>query len=239
MKIALASDLHFEFHDDDGAWLVARLPAADVLVCAGDLTTCRAGIPSAARLLCDRYAHVVFVAGNHEHYHSSFHEVRSELQRASDELGNLHVLDNSICEISGIRFVGTTMWFRRLPGIETLQHRLNDFRCIEDASRLLYEENEVACAFLQREVSREDVVVTHHLPSLRSVSPLYVDDPVNCFFVCEMEELIERAQPKLWLHGHSHSSCDYRIGQTRVACNPYGYAGHSVNPQFSELLFDV
>jgi hypothetical protein len=28
----------------------------------------------------------------------------------------------------------------------------------------------------------------------------------------------------LWLHGHVHHSCDYRIGATRVLANPRGYA---------------
>ncbi len=27
----------------------------------------------------------------------------------------------------------------------------------------------------------------------------------------------------LWVHGHTHSSHDYRVGPCRVVCNPRGY----------------
>ena len=27
----------------------------------------------------------------------------------------------------------------------------------------------------------------------------------------------------LWLHGHTHSSHDYRVGGCRIVCNPRGY----------------
>jgi hypothetical protein len=30
-------------------------------------------------------------------------------------------------------------------------------------------------------------------------------------------------RPRLWVHGHTHTTCDYELGSTRVACNPYGY----------------
>jgi hypothetical protein len=27
----------------------------------------------------------------------------------------------------------------------------------------------------------------------------------------------------LWIHGHVHTAQDYRLGETRVLCNPRGY----------------
>jgi len=29
--------------------------------------------------------------------------------------------------------------------------------------------------------------------------------------------------PVLWIHGHTHTSFDYRVGNCRVLCNPRGY----------------
>jgi hypothetical protein len=29
----------------------------------------------------------------------------------------------------------------------------------------------------------------------------------------------------LWVHGHTHSSFDYKLGKTRIICNPRGYPG--------------
>lgn len=36
--------------------------------------------------------------------------------------------------------------------------------------------------------------------------------------------------PALWVHGHIHRSLDYRVGGTRVVCNPRGYPHE--NPRF-------
>lgn len=35
--------------------------------------------------------------------------------------------------------------------------------------------------------------------------------------------LIEKYQPTLWIHGHTHEKADYMIGNTRIVSNPRGY----------------
>lgn len=42
-------------------------------------------------------------------------------------------------------------------------------------------------------------------------------------FVANLEPIIQRHRPAAWLHGHVHTSHDYRVGDTRVVCNPIGY----------------
>ena len=82
------------------------------------------------------------------------------------------------------------------------------------------------------------MVVTHFAPSLHSVSPRFAGSPVNAGFVSNLEAQIERWQPALWLHGHTHDSFDYRVGATRVVCNPRGYEKGGVleNPDFDPFL---
>ena len=53
-------------------------------------------------------------------------------------------------------------------------------------------------------------------------------------FVSDLEDLILATHPTLWVHGHVHNSCDYRVGATRVLCNPHGYG--SENPTFDGAL---
>ena len=40
----------------------------------------------------------------------------------------------------------------------------------------------------------------------------------------------------LWIHGHTHTSFDYRVGGCRVICNPRGYMARGrtgpENPHF-------
>jgi Icc-related predicted phosphoesterase len=53
-------------------------------------------------------------------------------------------------------------------------------------------------------------------------------------FVSDLSELIEIYQPTLWVHGHVHNSSDYRVGNTRILCNPHAYG--SENPDFNGAL---
>jgi Icc-related predicted phosphoesterase len=45
------------------------------------------------------------------------------------------------------------------------------------------------------------------------------------------------ARPALWLHGHTHGSCDYKLGDTRVVCNPMGYPGEV--SEYTKLTIDL
>ena len=51
-----------------------------------------------------------------------------------------------------------------------------------------------------------------------------------------LDEIVENSGAALWLHGHTHVSQDYWIGSTRVVCNPRGYAGYELNPDFDPNL---
>src|SRR5690606_37391535 len=67
------------------------------------------------------------------------------------------------------------------------------------------------------------VVVTHHLPSAQSVNPKFTGDLLNAAYASDLDQVIEDGRPALWVHGHTHDSCDYQFGDTRVVCNPRGY----------------
>lgn len=236
MNLAILSDLHLEFHDDQGASFLESLDPAgvDVLVLAGDLCTFPL-LRFAVGTLCSKYPDVVYVAGNHEYYHSGPGEVHRALTRLRKDLVNFRWLQNEVVEIGGARFAGTTLWFRQHASNRAYEHALDDFALIRNFDPWVYEENRRALEFLGDEVAHASVVVTHHLPSERSVVAPFVDDPLNCFFVCEVDELIAKAEPVLWVHGHTHASLDWSAGRARVMCNPLGYAP-DFNPEFDRKL---
>lgn len=89
---------------------------------------------------------------------------------------------------------------------------------------------------LEEPFDGETVVVTHMAPSMQSVPERYKDDPLSAAYASNLDALIERTQPTLWIHGHMHHSINYRIGRTRVMTNPYGYWGQELNPDFREDL---
>lgn len=101
-----------------------------------------------------------------------------------------------------------------------------------DTARL----HRASVSFLRDELSRPfdgpTVVITHHAPSPRSITPALRKDPLNPAFVSDLDAMIRTYQPPLWIHGHIHNSFDYRIGQTRIVCNPRGYFPEQLNPAF-------
>lgn len=237
MNLRILSDLHFEFHADAGRGFVRTLEVADdeVLVLAGDIATAKL-LPDSLDRLCQRFRHVVFVAGNHEYYGRSPAEVHDILAACVSRNVNLHWLESSSATIDGQRFLGATLWFDKQAGRQPGRHFMNDFAVIDDFEPWVYGQNARAEAFLTQRVRPGDVVVTHHLPAQACVAPKWRGSSLNPFFVHALEPLIAARQPKLWVHGHSHTAIDVRLGQTRLVANPLGYVGQEAQDGFAERL---
>jgi predicted phosphodiesterase len=91
-----------------------------------------------------------------------------------------------------------------------------------------------------RDEGQRPIVITHHLPSERSVLPRYADSELTPAFASHLDGLIPHAQ--LWIHGHTHDSLDYTVKGdghvTRVVCNPRGYPLSRTNiPVFENPTF--
>jgi len=72
------------------------------------------------------------------------------------------------------------------------------------------------------------VVVGHHAPSKASTHPRYKHEKVmNGGYSTNLDDfIIDHPQIKLWTHGHTHEDFDYRVGSTRIVCNPRGYINY-------------
>jgi predicted phosphodiesterase len=83
------------------------------------------------------------------------------------------------------------------------------------------------------------VVVTHHGPHRASLAPRFAADWASTAFISELPESFFEV-PSLWVHGHTHTSFDYRVGNCRVLCNPRGYEVAAMaqpeNPRFNPGL---
>jgi len=230
MKLHILSDLHTEFSDFEP-------PAtdADTIILAGDIGVGTSGIEWAARQFAE--LPVVYVPGNHEYYH---HDIGITRQLESGARPNIHVLSDGRLELDGVRFLGTTLWtdFRLYGEGEAWSSRqkakvlIEDFRSIRNGGRHFTPEDSVRihesskvwlAGELDEEFDGPTVVVTHHLPAAPSIASRYLNDPLNPAFASRLEDIIEKYQPELWIHGHTHVPCDYKIFGTRVVCNPRGY----------------
>jgi predicted phosphodiesterase len=245
MRLHVMSDLHIDFHDSIDPFVDAldlfrsKYEEPDALVLAGDL--CELGGKSSSRgrfamdALCSRYRQVIYVPGNHEAWGTSIRGAEEEI--LSWDFDNLHLLKPGKAFIlDGQRFFGGTGWY---PDCEApaLKGNFPDYRAIKNFEAEVYAHHAAFRLRLEKDVGPEDIVVSHHLPSSRSTPPQFKYYSNNCFFVMDgIEELVKAKQPKLYIHGHTHSPFDYRIGSTRVYANPYGYPYESANPKFWERV---
>lgn len=68
------------------------------------------------------------------------------------------------------------------------------------------------------------IIMTHHAPSPYSIDGKYKGDLLNAAFASNLNQyILEHPEIRLWVHGHMHTPVDYILGETRVACCPFGY----------------
>lgn len=243
MDILVVSDIHLEFFDNDEARdaLIDSLPDADAIVLAGDITTLRY-LPQAREDLCkftEKYGDVIYVPGNHEYYGSpNAAETHKHLGMLAWDIQGLQALwPGRKVEVMGQKFVGGTMWFPQSDRIPMLRKLIHDFRFIGKFEPWVYEQNALFRKEVAPLVDKDTIVVTHHLPCQNSVPNQYRMDPGNIFYVSEQTKMILEKEPKIWIHGHTHTPCDYTVYNTRVVCNPKGYI-HEKLP-FNPLIIKV
>ena len=225
MRIVPISDLHID-HLRPGTLddIIAGIPRdIDVLVVAGDVSDSGSRLPEFFNVLCGEFSTVIYVIGNHEYYHNSIDGLHDIVRSSTARHPGLQWLNNDTFMVDKVRFVGSTLWFPFQESNKKYERPMNDFGQIPEFRDWVYEENVRAQQFLRGTVKTTDVVVTHFMPTYRSVAQQYLASPFNRFFVCPMDDLIDDVGPRIWIHGHTHVSCLYKIGDTQVACNPVGY----------------
>ena len=150
MKIAICSDVHLEF----GQLELENTQNAEVLVLSGDICTAvdlrvTDSILSSAKTdryldffhACSRnFPHVVYVMGNHEHYHGDYATSAGYLRDAMKQCGdNIHFLDKEVWEHEDHVFIGGTLWTDMNGEDEmTMRHverRMNDFQICKNSNR--------------------------------------------------------------------------------------------------------
>jgi Icc-related predicted phosphoesterase len=242
MKLQIMSDLHNEFEHKP----VVRTDA-DVIILAGDINVKASAIPWILDVYKD--TPVVYIAGNHEYYHSDILHVDEKLKKLSRNT-NIKFLQNTMRVVKGVRFLGTTLWTDfHYNGPELrdyyMKHAgrgMNDFNIIKyDGKRFTpkksFELHVDARHFLKTHLEKmfdgKTVIVTHHAPYNGAVSKEFLNSPLNPAFISDMSDLMLDYKPDLWVYGHLHSSFrDVYVGDTRVVSNPRGYPHDAANSPF-------
>lgn len=259
MNLYVVSDLHFEASP---SWdFPLALPAFDVAVIAGDLDCpLERAVERIAATPCFSGKPVILVPGNHEFDGSIFQDALASGAERAAAMPGIHLLHRRAAFIGGVRFIGATLWTDYELGGNTRANMIRAGQEMPDHKAIRYREagghisrfmpwhtrreHKLDRAFIEHELSLPHegptVVVTHHLPSARSIAPRFIRSPLNPAFASNLDHLIEAHRPTLWVHGHSHHAVDYRLGQTRIIANPKGYGPvqgqpRTDNPSFNEL----
>ena len=154
MKVAVCSDLHLEF----APLTLENKDGIDVLILSGDILVendldewdeaqVDSGFARNKSVMyhtffqeCAKlFPNVIYIAGNHEHYHGDFKYTISNLKEKFKYLPNVHVLDKEMIKIDDITFVCSTLWTNmNNEDPLTLYHiksMMNDFKCVKNSHR--------------------------------------------------------------------------------------------------------
>lgn len=232
----------------------------DLVLLAGDIDANNRGLAYANVLAGFVGVPVAYVCGNHELYGSHV-ALPDKLQRECADCPNVHFLENRRLdlEIGGqhVAVLGATLWTdfllfgadKRQASMDASRVVMSDYRFIrayppcrvvtpEDTLRL----HEASRAWLEAELASLDgdtfsIVLTHHAPSPMSVESGGHEDLVLASYASDLEEVIERSGPRVWVHGHTHRKANYRVANTTVLSQPYGYPHQNVAPEPLVIAF--
>lgn len=257
MKLRIASDLHLEFadyeftpHDED---------KDTVLILAGDIVTINSlkNYKSFFDKISSQFKKVLLICGNHEYYNSTLSSI-STYRTYLTKYKNIKLLDNWSTVIDGVYFIGSTLWTdfnsQNENTMNSAQHNLNDYKVIkvkedngeerEILSTDILNAHLLSRKYLFNTVKRfrrvdpnaKIVVISHHAPSVESISENFRSGPLFGLYHSNLHHEISKTKPNLWVHGHTHTSSDYQLEDTRVVCNPRGYSGYEINQRFNDSL---
>jgi len=251
MKIAICSDLHLEF----GTISLENTENADVLILSGDICVAKDLMNKDNNDILDRFGrsetwhtffqecsdrfpHVLYVMGNHEHYHGDYANTIGDLRSRLNYLRNLHILDKEQIAIRDTIFIGGTLWtdMNNEDPITLLHMKgmMNDFRCVKNGNRVTIfkdedgkfhkresrftpedtvEDHKEMLAYIRMMVEgkwdQKFVVVGHHAPSKLSTHPRYQKEEImNGGYSSDLSEFI-MDHPQIKLWTHGHTHEDF------------------------------
>ena len=268
MKIRIISDLHMDLLNSNDSYELPVVKA-DILVLAGDINTgTKADMFILEQLKFNDVIYIMGNHEGYGQVLSDlvqkfYGETTAKINRQASEKGykgSLYFLENTAVEIKGIRFLGTTLWSdfdnESPKAMADALNLTNDYQFIKNYTSDLYNAqignilpeqtiqlHKKSMAFLEKQFNQayneKTVVVSHHLPSFKSLDEKKKNKPYSWSYASNLDKFVAQSKAKLWIHGHSHTSNDYMIGDTRIVCNPRG-CYNNLNPHFNaELIINL
>lgn len=242
MKFRFMSDLHLEFPGNRGLLDKSLYPNSqnETIILAGDIVLGHAR--DQIEFYTSIFKDVIFVLGNHEFYKNDFDDINQYWEQVGNEIPNLHVLNNGVIEIDGVRIIGSILWSDLGNPIDAIavRNQINDFYVIKkDGSRITTEfitaKHKEHVRFLKAELTKsykgKTLVVTHYAPLEQTVASQFKNSPINPAYYSDLSDMFSKYEFDAWIYGHNHSSMDFMFEGKRVVSNQFGYP-HQRDPNF-------
>lgn len=185
---------------------------------------------------------VIWVAGNHDFYGGDILEYEKIFKNYHNQ--NFFFLSNDSIEVKiknkKLKIIGTTLWpdynlYGNLNEVFLQEYLLKynkDHKNIKYNDEYFSHEtlmklNKESINFLESKLKYNNnditIILTHHLPTQKSLSKQFSEYITNPLFANNLEYLFYNYKIDYWFHGHSHESCNYIINNTKIMSNPLGY----------------
>lgn len=216
MKLGIVSDLHLEFRDANFFYDISdklHESEADVIILAGDIHS--------QKIMRDLFLKSIqkpyfFVHGNHDYY-NKFAVVEDDFHE--------EIFD-------GVKIAGACLWTNFANNLEAeylASRSINDFRAIPNFSTKQCRDM-FFLQFSKLVSSDAEIIVTHFPPTYATENPLFIGNPLNPYFMNDLDGWIKESGKKLWIHGHTHTRREAMVGNCRVITNQLGYPGEIKEP---------
>jgi len=183
---------------------------------------------------CSRFKNVIYIMGNHEHYHGDFAKTYNKLKDHLGYLVNLHILEKESVMIDDVTFICGTLWTNMNKEdpmtMSTIRGVMNDYRIIDDSREPVHYrdadgnfhtrtgkfsamgsvvEHKDMLVFIKKTIDANPtgkfVIVGHHAPSKLSTKPQYEREVImNGAYSSDLSEFI-LDHPQIKLWTHGHT----------------------------------
>jgi predicted phosphodiesterase len=211
--------------------------------------------------LIPKFHNIVMVLGNHEYYNNNIHSLHTHLSKNVFHDTNITLLNNEYLNAPATydTIIGSTFWtnFNNDDPLAKMAfwNFMSDTRFIfkdENKTELIrpddiHKLHTASLKFIEyalvygdkNKKGSNNIIMTHHAPSPMSCHAQYKNSILNGSFYSDYNNFILDHQPAVWIHGHTHSSHDYMLGDTRIICNPRGYFDENLVDYNPNLVIEL
>lgn len=237
---------------------------AKICVIAGDIGHYNKSNVEFLKILkeINNYDYILITFGNHEFYNVSnsqehryinLYDKVNEFKEMVNPLENIYFLDGNCVTLNGVKFGGAGGWYDSsyyhklslgLYSETMVSHWCN----YTNDSNFIPGLNDPMVLFkieiekIKKVINEHpDIMITHFCPVSEGISfdGKYKTDRGSGYYCFDglrlFSPLDNPKPPKIWIHGHIHSSKEFKIYDTLHVRNPVGYPGENKNFEIKHL----